>query len=187
MSRRIKTKKVRYHYPHRNFNDFRPGDILVASDNNSALPPGLMGHAAIVINETTIIESVMFKPYIRTYPIASFLREHPLHAHFRPRSEKVGMKAKEIAERYLQDYNRNARTGNHKPSFSFAPNIPLDDPWKSVYCSKLVWLCYKYGPKIKMKNDHFLFTPQDLDQVLSKDKRFELLYKHPNFIFYIDT
>ena len=177
----------RYPYPQRNLNDFKPGDILVASDNNSALPPGFMGHAAIVINQTTIIESVMFKPYIRTYPIAFFLREHPLHAHYRPKSEKAGLQAKEIAERYLQTYNRNVALGKHRPPFSFSPTIPLKDPWKSVYCSKLVWLCYKHGPEINMKNDYFLFTPEDLDQVLSRDRRFDLLYKHPRFIFYIDT
>ena len=120
----------RYPSSPRNWNDFRSGDILVASDNNSALPPGLMGHAAIVINPTTIIESVMFKPYIRTYPIASFLREHPLHAHFRPKSDKAGTQASQMAERYLQAYNRNVANGNHEPPFSFSPKIPLSDPWK---------------------------------------------------------
>lgn len=166
---------------------FLPGDVLVACDNVGSLPPGLMGHSAIVYDEKTIIEAVSTKPYIRKYSVASFLEEHPLHAQYRPKDPKVGLTAKNAAVKYLNYYRRNRKRGIERPTFSFSESIPLDDLRKSTYCSKLVWLAYAYGPKIKLENDHFLFSPEDLEVTLEKHPEFIRVYKHPYFDFTIDS
>ena len=166
---------------------FMPGDILVACDNVGSLPPGLMGHSAIVFNKTTIIEAVSTKPYIRKYSIAKFMEEHPLHAQYRPNDPNVGVIAKNAAVKYLNYYRRNRKRGIERPEFSFSETTPLDDLRKTTYCSKLIWLCYAYGPKIKLDNDHFLFSPEDLEVTLEKHPEFIRVYKHPHFDFLIDS
>lgn len=72
--------------------DFQPGDILVACDNAGQLPPGFMGHAAIVVDSKSIIESPGPNPPIEKSSVLEFLIFHPLHAQFRPQKAKMGKK-----------------------------------------------------------------------------------------------
>lgn len=165
---------------------FQEGDILVACDNINGLPAGYMGHSAIVFDEHTIIEAVDTDPQIRKYPITEFLSEHPTHAHYRCTDPALAKMAKQFAESYLQKYNENLQNGIKIPIFSFTTDVPLDDPWNSIYCSKLVWLSYYYGAGLTFENDYFVFAPEDLAKFLDKDPRFEVVYKHDLFNFKID-
>jgi hypothetical protein len=165
--------------------EFKPGDILVACDNVNGLPPGYMGHSVIVIDDQDVIESVTINPSIRQDTIAQFLEAHPLHAHYRPKSEELGQKAALYAQEYLAKYQENLEQGIERPEFSFWPQDSLDDLWGTIYCSKLVWLCYYYGAGYFFQPEGLWFSPQNLDEVLESDDNFELLYKHPEFNFYI--
>ncbi len=165
----------------------QPGDVLTACDNELNVPPGLMGHSAIAVSEQEIVEAVIMKPYIRTAPKEHFFKSHPRCAVYRPVDSRAGMSAAHFAHWYWQQSNHYDRMGVHVPPFSFSQKIPLSDPWTGVYCSKLVWLSYYYSVGFELKNDFGLFTPEDLDANLSRDARFILLYKHPEFVFLIDT
>lgn len=165
----------------------KPGDILVACDNEIAVPTGYLGHSALVVNDKYIMEAVVVYPYIRVVPINNFLKNHPKHAIFRPVQPSVGNKVVQWALQYYKMCKRNWAQGIIKPPFSFSPQIPLNDPWSSIYCSKLIWLSYGYGAGIKIKNDHFLFSPEDLHTVLKNHPQFRMLYEHPNFVFHLDS
>lgn len=167
-------------------NVYQAGDILVACDNQNGLPPGFMGHSALVVDPNHIVEAVTSVPYVRVSRITEFTQDHPIHAHYRPKSMDFGAKAAACALDYWRKSEGMRMRGLIKPSFSFNHLIPLDDPWTAVYCSKLVWLAYYYGAQHAFPNDYYLFAPEDLDMVLSKDPKFELLYKHPSFRFVID-
>lgn len=171
---------------HHSSRSFQPGDILVACDNVNGLPPGYMGHSAIVVDEHSLIEAVTTDPQIRKYPIDQFLKEHPTHAHYRCTNPQLARMAKEFAESFLLKYNENLQNGVKRPIFSFTTDVPLDDPWHSIYCSKLVWLSYYYGAGLKFENDYFVFAPEDLAKFLDKDPNFQVIYKHSNFHFKID-
>jgi cell wall-associated NlpC family hydrolase len=166
---------------------YRAGDILTSCDNVLNVPDGLLGHSAIVINQTQMIEAVINKPHIQIAKISTFLRHHPKHAVYRPKNKVWGEGAAGFAKAYLARKNYYKRRGQEKPPFSFSPNEPLDDPFASVYCSKLVWLCYHFGADHSFPNDGFLFSPEDLDTLLRKDPNFITLYRHRNFKFIIDT
>lgn len=166
--------------------DFQAGDILVSCDNVNGLPIGYMGHSAIVADPNHLIEAVIEPPFIRKDSIEQLLQAHPIHAHYRPLSKDFGQKAVAFANTYLQMYNDNVQKGKQLPPFSFSPNIPLTDPWGCVYCSKLVWLSYYYGANYPFFNDYLLFAPEDLEDALSHDANFVLLYKHQDFVFNID-
>lgn len=165
----------------------QPGDILTACDNELNVPSGYMGHSAIAVSEQTIVEAVITKPYIQTAPREHFFKSHPKCAVYRPVDSRAGMSAAHFAHWYWQQSNHYERMGVHVPPFSFSQQIPLSDPWTGVYCSKLVWLSYYYSVGFELMNDFGLFTPEDLDTNLSRDARFILLYKHPDFAFFIDT
>ncbi|MGM8216692.1 hypothetical protein ACLIA0_14230 [Bacillaceae bacterium W0354] len=165
---------------------FEAGDILVACDNVGDLPPGYMGHSAMVIDEEHIIEAVTSKPQVRKSPIEEFLTFHPNHVHFRCKDEKAAKQATKYALGYLKIYNDSLNQDKGVPPFTFSPFIALDNAWDGIYCSKLVWLCYYFGANIKFENDYFLFTPEDLATTLEQDDRFKLIYKHPQFEFKID-
>lgn len=165
---------------------FQEGDILVACDNVNGLPPGYMGHSSIVVDQNSIIEAVGTYPQIRKHSIAHFLFEHPIHAHYRCKNPDLGKRASQFAENFLQKYNENLQNGIKSPVFSFKTTVPLDDPWHSIYCSKLVWLSYYYGAGLHFANDYFVFAPEDLAKSLEKDPNFEVVYKHPQFGFKID-
>lgn len=162
---------------------FQAGDILVACDNVGGLPPGYMGHSAIVIDNEHIIESPGPDPAIRKTPIQTFLEEHPLHTHFHPRLRELGKKAAKYAENYYDQYEEK---GSQNPEFSLFPFQDLDDPWGSIYCSKLVWLCYYYGADYKFDPGYFWFSPEDLYHTLKNDRHFDLVYEHPEFHFHIN-
>lgn len=166
--------------------DFRTGDILVASDNVNELMTGYMGHSAIVIDQNHLIESPGGHPAIRQDSIQQFLELHPQHAQFRPKSAEMGEKAADYAKSYLAKYNVNLKNGVESPVFSISFK-PLDDPWTDIYCSKLIWLSYYYGVDYKFKNDYLWFSPEDLYSLLAEDRHFELIYKHPDFGFKINT
>lgn len=167
--------------------DLRPGDILVASDNLFQIPNGYWGHAAMMLNETEVIEATDTFPYIRIIPWQTFAEDHPVHAQFRPKRADVGLHAASCAADYHMKYRENIEQGIEAPVFSFFGPAALNDPWETIYCSKLVWLSYNYGANITFHNDFFLFTPEDLDTQLRQDDRFELIYQHPKFFFRIDT
>ncbi|WP_166244188.1 hypothetical protein [Paenibacillus turpanensis] len=168
-------------------NGFQPGDILVACDNELNVPTGILGHAAIVVSPTQIVEAVITYPYVQLSVIESFRRIHPKHAVYRPNTPKLGEAAAQFAVWYLQQSNAYKKQGYNVPPFSFSSAIPLQDAWTSTYCSKLVWLSYFYGAGISFYNDFYLFTPEDLDTGLKNDPQFTLLYKHPEFQFLINT
>jgi len=170
-----------------NTKSYQAGDILVASDNVARIPRGYMGHSSLMISQKELIEATDSVPYIRVLPIEKFQHDHPIHAQYRPKSAEMGHRAAYCALDYLQKYVQSMRQGTHRPPFSFTTDIPLHDPWSSVYCSKLVWLCYYYGANYAFPNDFFLFTPQDLDAHLQQDPHFTLIYKHPQHLFRLDT
>jgi hypothetical protein len=165
----------------------RAGDILTACDNELNVPSGYLGHSAMAIHDNVLIESVMLFPHIQLCSIDDFVRVHPKHAIYRPISPQLGEAAARYALWYMQAYQSNLQQGYNIPSFSFSPQFPLDDPWASIYCSKLIWLSYYYGAGYFLPNDHFLFSPEDLDTLLKRDPNFILLYKHPEFEFLVDT
>ncbi|GAA4719479.1 hypothetical protein [Brevibacillus fulvus] len=167
--------------------EFKAGDILVASDNVNGLQPGYMGHSAIVINGTELIEAVGGQTAIRKDTIQQFVDQHKLHAHYRPKSAELGSKAAVYAGNYYSQYAENVSKGEQKPIFSFDLQSPLDDPWGEIYCSKLVWLAYHYGAGYTMKNDHLWFSPGDLDANLRHNPDFTEVYRHPEMKFVINT
>lgn len=167
--------------------DFRAGDILIASDNVGYIPKGYMGHSALVISENHLIESPGGHPAIRKDSIAQFIRLHPLHAQYRPKSAEMGEKAAQYARKYLEQYKQNLTKGEQKPIFSFSLGSSLEDPWTHIYCSKLIWLCYANGCDYKFKNDFLWFSPEDLEKNLSKSPDFERIYKHPKYGFKLNT
>ncbi|NGQ94490.1 hypothetical protein G3578_04765 [Brevibacillus sp. SYP-B805] len=167
--------------------EIKAGDILVACDNLYHIPHGYMGHAAIAVDDKWLVEATDNVPYIRMKSFEHFLKEHPIHAQYRPRSAEMGQMAASCAMDYQLKYANNLRQGENKPTFAFLSGSPLHDPWGTVYCSKLVWLSYFYGVQYAFANDFGLFTPEDLDTCLKHDPHFELVYRHPRFRFVINT
>ncbi|MFD1039113.1 hypothetical protein ACFQ3N_12040 [Virgibacillus byunsanensis] len=167
--------------------DYMPGDILVASDNyGDILPPGYMGHSALVVDENHIIEAVTSKPQVRKVKIDNFLSVHPIHAHYRSKDIEIGEQAAAFAKDYLSEYNKQLDNGEKITPFSFNHTIPLEDLSSGLYCSKLVWHSYYQGADILFENDFYLFAPEDLATNLQYDDRFELIYQHPEFGFNIN-
>jgi hypothetical protein len=166
--------------------DYRAGDILVACDNVDGMPYGYMGHSALVVDEKNIIESVISDPIVRKVPISQFTDHHPMYAHFRPKKMELGQKATSYAESYLEKFEENKKNGINRPIFYFSVNSPITDEWTYIYCSKFIWLSYHYGAGYSMPIDHLWFSPEDLYTILSQSNEFELLYKHPNYQFFLD-
>lgn len=166
---------------------FQAGDILVACDNELNVPTGYLGHSALAINDQFMVEAVITYPYIQLMPIDTFLSVHPKHAVYRPADPRLGEAAARYAFWYYEQSEANRKQGLIIPPFSFSPNLPLSDPWISVYCSKLVWLSYYYGVGYLLKNDFFLFTPEDIEANLKNNPHFITVYKHPEFQFVVDT
>ncbi|MBM7570694.1 hypothetical protein [Aquibacillus albus] len=167
--------------------DYKPGDILVASDNVNEAFTGYMGHSALVVDENHVIESPGGYPAIRKDSIQQFLDKHPQHAHFRPKSKEIGQKAVAYAEEYLKEYEKNIENGEKTPTFSFNLTQSLKDPWEYIYCSKLVWLSYYHGADYELENDHLWFSPEDLYTKLKDNDDFELIYEHEEVNFQLDT
>ncbi|OUM93836.1 MAG: hypothetical protein A9Z00_02660 [Thermobacillus sp. ZCTH02-B1] len=167
--------------------ELRPGDVLTSCDNVLAVPAGFLGHSAIAVGPDQIVEAVMTFPFVRRGPAANFFAQHPKHAHYRPIPGWLANGAARFAADYHRACQANYARGLIIPPFSFSPVTPLEDPWSSIYCSKLVWLCFYYGAGYPLYNDYFLFTPEDLDSVLGSDPNFERVYRHPEFHFKIDT
>ncbi|MBP1935077.1 hypothetical protein [Ammoniphilus resinae] len=167
--------------------DFRAGDILVASNNVDEKMTGYMGHSAIVVSPDQLIECPGGHPAMEQDTIQQFLEYHPHHAHYRPRLAEMGQRAAAFALNYLSQYRRNLKNGIEQPIFSFSLNVPLEDPWTAIYCSKLIWLSYFYGANYKFINDFLWFSPEDLHHNLKDNEHFELLYQHPEFGFLINT
>ncbi|MET3682841.1 hypothetical protein ABID56_000931 [Alkalibacillus flavidus] len=166
--------------------DFKPGDILVASDNyGDVYPPGYIGHSAIVIDDSHLIEAVTSYPQVRRAPIDNFLSIHTQVMHARPKDPRLGAAAADYAKEYLRAYTSNLNQDKAVPEFSFTTSVPLNDPNDAIYCSKLVWLSYYYGADVMFDNNFFLFAPVDLEANLENDDRFDVLYKHPEFDFKI--
>ncbi|RPF51038.1 hypothetical protein [Aquisalibacillus elongatus] len=167
--------------------DYQPGDILVACDNFGDFPPpGYMGHSAIVLDQRSIAEATTSMPQIRVATIREFIDLHPKYMHLRCKNRQAAENARDFAYEYLQMYHDGLQNGDEVPEFSLTPLISLDDPYNSIYCSKLVWLCYYYGANINLENDYFLYSPEDLS-TLENDDRFEVLYKHPEFDFKLNS
>ncbi len=160
---------------------------MVACDNVNDLPTGYMGHSAIVVDSTHIIEALPGIPSIRKSKITEFLKDHPRHVQYRPNDKKVGKNAAQWARKYRQQHRKNLKQGVQKPVFTFFSMSPLDDSKKAIYCSKLVWLSYFYGAKHRFPNDFLWFSPEDLATRLSKDSAFKLVHKHPEFRFKLNT
>ncbi|MFD2638817.1 hypothetical protein [Piscibacillus salipiscarius] len=167
--------------------NFLPGDILIASDNFGDFPPpGYMGHSALVLNNREIIEATTSMPQIRQSTIREFVDIHPKYMHLRCLDQNVANEAVAFAYEYLQMYHNNLQKGTDVPTFSLTPLVPLDDPYNSIYCSKLVWLCYYYGAGVDLNNDYFLFSPEDLS-TLENSEYFNVIFKHPEFEFKLNS
>jgi uncharacterized protein YycO len=167
--------------------DFKAGDILVASDNVNDVYTGYMGHSAIVISETELIESPGGHPAIRQDSIQQYLDQHPAHVHYRPKSAEMGQNAAEWTKGYLAKYKENLASGEKKPEFSFSLSADLDDPWVYIYCSKLVWLAYYKGAGYEFENDYLWLSPEDLYSNLKDNDQFEEIYMNPDFEFKLNT
>lgn len=167
--------------------DFKPGDILVASDNLNTKLSGYMGHSAIVVNDQEMVESPGGDISIIKAANQKFLRHHPVYAHYRPIDPELGRKAAKYAEDYYQEYEKKRLNGENKPIFSFKLSQSLKDPWEYIYCSKLVWLAYHYGADYSFKNDFLLFSPEDLHSNLKDNDDFEQIYQHEDLHFKLNT
>lgn len=167
--------------------DFRAGDILVASDNVNEFKTGYMGHSAIIVDDDFLIESPGGHPAIRLDSIQQYLDYHPIHAQYRPVSLEMGNAAALYATNYLEKYQENLNNGINKPEFSISINQSMEDPWELIYCSKLIWLSYFHGAGYELDNDFLWFSPEDLYDDLKDNDDFELIYKHPNVNFVINT
>ncbi|MCT2538142.1 hypothetical protein NC661_11095 [Aquibacillus koreensis] len=167
--------------------NFKPGDILVASDNVFQELTGYMGHAALVVDENKVIESPGLHPSLRKDTIQQFLEKHPIHAQFRPKKEGMGEAAASYAMEYLASYKANLEQGENKPVFSFNLSQSLEDPWEYIYCSKLIWLSYYYGADYKLENDHLWYSPEDLYTELKENEEFETVYAHEDVEFKLNT
>ncbi|WP_407270236.1 hypothetical protein [Radiobacillus sp. PE A8.2] len=170
--------------PNRNF---KAGDILVASDNLNKKLTGYVGHSAIVVDDSHLIESPGGHPAIQKDSIQQFLDKHPTHAQFRPKSADLGKKAVEYAEKYYAKYQKNLEEGKAEPEFSFMESQSLEDPWKYIYCSKLVWLSYYKGADYKLENDYLWYSPEDLYTNLKKNDDFKTIYENEDVKFDLDT
>ncbi len=166
---------------------FKPGDILVASDNLNQLMTGYMGHSALVVDKEHLIESPGGHPAIRKDTIQQFLDKHPVHAQFRPRSTKKGKAAVQYAVDYLAKYNDNLEQGLKEPVFSMNLSQSLEEPWEYIYCSKLIWISYFHGAGYKLENDYLWYSPEDLYTNLVDNIDFELIYQHEDVKFVINT
>lgn len=120
---------------------FKPGDILVASDNVIGVPNGYIGHAALVIDEHSILESTNIHESISINPIDKFIRNHDWYAHYRPKDAVMGEKAVRWGLVYYEKYKENVAEGLNQPKFSFMPSFNMKEIWNTIYCSKLVWFC----------------------------------------------
>ncbi|WP_244865230.1 YiiX/YebB-like N1pC/P60 family cysteine hydrolase [Xylanibacillus composti] len=167
--------------------EFQAGDILVACDNALHVPAGYLGHSAIAVDGTYMVEAVLTFPYIRLVPIDQFFSDHRRMAVYRARDSRAGAAAAAFARWYYEQATRNYEQGKIVPPFSFSPAIALSDPWTSVYCSKLVWLSYYYGAGIALPNDFFLFTPEDIAAAAQSGEYLVTVYKHPEFQFVLNT
>jgi len=167
--------------------DFKPGDILVASDNVDGLFTGYMGHSALIVDEHNVIESPGGHPAIQKDSIQQFREKHPLHAQFRPKSLERGIAAAKYAEDYLKKYMQNLAQGKQEPKFSLELSQSLEEPWEYIYCSKLIWISYNYGANYKLENDFLWFSPEDLYTNLFANDDFELVYEHEDIEFKINT
>ncbi|MRH44249.1 hypothetical protein GH741_16520 [Aquibacillus halophilus] len=167
--------------------NFKPGDILVASDNLNETMTGYIGHSALVIDKDNLIESPGGHPAIRKDTIQQFLDKHPVHAQFRPRSKKNGKAAVEYATNYLKKYKDNLDQGIEEPVFSYNLSQSIEDPWEHIYCSKLIWLSYFHGASYKLDNDYLWYSPEDLYTNLLASVDFELIYEHEDVEFIINT
>ncbi|WP_163971104.1 hypothetical protein [Oceanobacillus halotolerans] len=167
--------------------DFKPGDILVASDNVNKDLTGYIGHSALVVDESNLIEAPGGHPAIQKDTIHQFLEKHPHHAQFRPKSSEIGEAAVGYAEKYLTEYKEKLDNGEEKPLFSMTLDQSLKDPWKYIYCSKLVWLSYFHGADYKMENDYLWFSPEDLFTHLQENDDFEKVYQHEKVDFKVNT
>ncbi|SET65023.1 hypothetical protein SAMN05216389_11875 [Oceanobacillus limi] len=167
--------------------DFLPGDILVASDNVVEFFTGYVGHSAIVVDGTNVIEARGGTPTIQKDSIQQFLEKHPHHAQFRPKSLEMGKAAAAYAENYLRDYQEKVSNGEDKPLFSMKLTQSLEDPWEYIYCSKLVWLSYYYGANYKLENDYLWISPEDLYTNLKENDAFINVYQHEEVEFKVNT
>ncbi|HUC92322.1 MAG TPA: hypothetical protein VMS09_09865 [Paenibacillus sp.] len=167
--------------------ELRAGDILTACDNELAVPDGYLGHSAIAVDGDYIVEAVISFPYVQLARTVQFFRAHPKCAVYRPVNPAMGLSAARYAYQYYSFCDYNYKMGLSYPPFSFSSRIPLNDPWTSIYCSKLIWNSYYYGAGYALKNDFGLFTPEDLDTFLTSDPHFVRLYRHPAFMFHVDT
>lgn len=104
---------------------------------------------------------------------------------FAPKKQN-GQKAAAYAQNFFKTFVENVNTGVPTPVFSLSLSHSLDDPWRSIYCSKFVWLCYYYGANYEFQRGYFWFAPEDLYEVLEEDPNFKQIYRHDNFHFYID-
>ncbi|WP_202079946.1 hypothetical protein [Caldalkalibacillus salinus] len=166
--------------------DFRAGDILVASDNASGIPSGYIGHSALVINQERILESVSRTESISIDPVSTFFDGRERYAHFRPVDPEMGEQAVQWGLEYHKAYQENLEKGINKPKFSFTPSKDMTETWDTIYCSKLIWLCYYYGADYEFEVKGLWFSPQNLDDELSRDPNFETIHKHPEHSFYIE-
>ncbi|MBU9712157.1 hypothetical protein [Evansella tamaricis] len=166
--------------------DFKPGDILVASDNKFGIPDGYMGHSVLIINEDMMLESDFYGDSISRKPISHFFKQHEWYAAYRPKEPTLGQGAVKWGLNYRKQYLENIKKGIKKPKFSFVPTNDMKELWKTIYCSKLVWLCYYHGSNYEFKKDGLWFSPQNLNDELMKDENFQLLYEHPKHSFKIE-
>ncbi|SER28160.1 hypothetical protein SAMN04487944_102209 [Gracilibacillus ureilyticus] len=167
--------------------DYQPGDILVASDNIKQELSGYVGHTALVVDGQQLVEATGGHPAIVKDSIKQFKEKHPIHAQFRPKNKELGEKAAAFAKEYYSKYKENLSNDIKKPEFSFQLSQDLKDIWDYIYCSKLVWISYHYGANYTFENDYLWFSPEDLYNQLIENEKFELVYKHPEVKFIINT
>lgn len=133
-----------------------PGDILLSHEKQrltSIFIKGFWDHAAIVTNKNTVIEAV--GGGVREVPLQEWLYKKDFVVLIRPTypSKKIGAMAAQFSFGYI-GYKYNF-------SFSFSNPFRWASARRGVYCSQLVYLCYKKADPDFMKNRKEKILPID--------------------------
>ncbi|WP_152559168.1 hypothetical protein [Tumebacillus flagellatus] len=110
----------------------KPGDILVTNSTSSS---GLTGHAGIVVDYSGNVVSIAGSGYHPTkYSVSTWFSSYPHEKIVRHSNTSTAQSAANWASSFVINY-----------SYLDYSLSDLASPYKSTYCSKIVWDAYYYG------------------------------------------
>ena len=110
----------------------RPGDIMVSNSTSSS---GFTGHAGIVVDYSGSVVSIAgYGSYPAKYSLSTWFSRYPNEKVVRLSDASPGQAAATWASNYVVNYS-------HVP-YGISD---LALPYKTTYCSKLVWNAYYFG------------------------------------------